>query len=135
LSRNGERKKFENVLIETIDETFSTLGENVKNSIYFHLKQKFMISRQDIPDKIDDFSDALEQIFGLGAKSLQILIMAKLQKKIGSHYKWEGPAWLVPDLFFGQYVALMRLFFEDTGKICEVEVLFDAGEQRQEQRA
>jgi hypothetical protein len=135
LSKKCENKKFEILLLETLDEALSTLGENVKKTIYFHLQQNFLIGKKEIPHKIVEFSDALEQIFGLGAKSLQILIMARLQRKIGSHYKWEGPAWLVPDLFFGQYVALMRLFFEDTGKICEVEVLFDAGEQRQEQRA
>ena len=70
MGNNGDCKKFENVLLETIDQAFSTLGENVKKSIYFHLNQKFMITKQDIPYRIDDFSDALEQIFGTGARML-----------------------------------------------------------------
>lgn len=80
-------------------------------------------------------SDALEQIFGSGARTLEILIMKKLHEKIGSRYKWEGPNWLVPELTFSQYVELLKLFYEDSGKIGQVEVIINAGEQRQVQRA
>jgi len=135
LGKNGDCKKFENLLTETIDEAFSTLGENVRKSIYFHLNQKFMITKQDIPYKIDEFSDALEQIFGIGARMLELLIMTKLQGKIRALYKWEGPNWLVPELTFSQYVSLLKSFYEDNGEIRQVEVIMDAGDQRQEQRA
>jgi hypothetical protein len=121
-------------MLESIDEAFSTLGMSAKKSIYFHLSQEFMIMRQDIPDKTDDFSDALQQIFGLGARMLEILIMTKLNEKIGSNYKWEGPNWLVPELTFTQYITLLKLFYEDNGKIGQVEVIIDGEEQRQEQR-
>ena len=135
MGKNGDCKKFENLLTETIDEAFSTLGENVRKSIYFHLNQKFMITKQDIPYKIDEFSDALEQIFGIGARMLELLIMTKLQGKIRALYKWEGPNWLVPELTFSQYVSLLKSFYEDNGEIRQVEVIMDAGDQRQEQRA
>ena len=75
MNRNNGRKKFETVLVEAVDEAFSTLGESVKTSIYFHLEHKFIIPKQDIPYRIDDFSDALERIFGIAAKHLEILIM------------------------------------------------------------
>ena len=91
-----------------------------------------MIARQDIPYSIDNFSDALERIFGLGARHLEILIMKKLHEKITCFYEWNGPSWLVPDLTFRQYVELMRLCYEDKGKIGEVEVWIDA-EEKQEQ--
>ena len=135
MSKNCESKKFEVVLLETLDEALSTLGETVKKTIYFHLQHKFLIARQEIPYKIDDFSDAIEQIFGSGARTLEILIMTKLHQKIRSRYRWEGPNWLVPELTFSQYVELMKLFYEDNEKIGKVEVIIDAGEQRQEQRA
>ncbi len=122
-------------MLESIDEAFSSLGESAKKSIYFHLGQEFMIMRQDIPDKTSDFSDALQQIFGLGARMLEILIMTKLNEKIGSNYKWEGPNWLVPELTFTQYITLSKLFYEDNGIIGQVEVIVDGEKQRQEQRA
>ena len=135
MSKNCEGKKFELVLLETIDEALSTLGEIVKKSIYFNLQQKFLIAKQDIPYKIYDFSDALEQIFGLGARTIEILIMKKLHEKIKSSYRWEGPNWLVPELTFSQYVELLKVSYEDNGKVGEVEVIIDAGDQRKEQRA
>ena len=116
-----------------MDEAFSTLGESVKTTIYFHLEHKFMIAKQDIPYRLDDFSDALERIFNVGARNLEILIMKKLHEKITCFYKWNGPSWLVPDLTFRQYVELLRLCCGDTGKIGDLEVIVDAGEQ-QEQR-
>jgi hypothetical protein len=133
LNRNDGRKKFEAVLLEAVDEAFSSLGESVKASIYFHLEQKFIIPKQDIPYKIDDFSDALERIFGMATKHLEILIMKKLHDKITCFYQWNGPRWLVPDLTFRQYVELLRLCYEDRGKTVEVEVWINA-EEKQMQR-
>lgn len=135
MSKNCEGKKFEVILLETLDEALSALGETVKKTVYFHLQQKFLIAKQEIPFKIDDFSDALEQIFGSGARTLEVLIMTKLHQKIKSRYRWEGPNWLVPELTFSQYVELLKLFYEDNEKTGQVEVIIDAGEQRQQQRA
>lgn len=131
LSKNHVSKKFEDVLLEAIDKALSTLGENVKKVIYFHLAQKFMIAQQDIPYRIEDFSDVLEQIFSVGARNLEILIMAKLHEKINYVYEWNGPKWLIPNLTFSQYVELLRLSYEDKGKIGELEVWINAEEQKQ----
>jgi len=133
LDKKNHCKKFEAVLQEAVDEAFSSLGEPVKKSIYFNLENKFLITRRDIPCRIEDFSDALERIFGLGAKSLELLIMEKLYRKVNCSYKWEGPKWLVPDLTFKQYVELIRIGYEDRERIGSIEVIVDAGE-KQEQR-
>ena len=133
MDKKNQRKKFGAVLQETIDDAFSSLGEPVKKSIYFHLEHKFLILRRDIPCRIEDFSDALERIFGPGARYLELLIMEKLYLKVNCSYKWDGPKWLVPDLTFKQYVELIRIGYEDREKIGSVEVIVDAGE-KQEQR-
>jgi len=134
LSRDNGRKKFEAVLLEAIDNAFSSLGESVKTSIYFHLEHKFIIPKQDIPYRIDDFSETLELIFGVAAKHLEILIMRELHEKIICFYEWEGPSWLVPDLTFKQYIELSRLFYEDkVVKTGELEVWVNA-EEKQKQR-
>ena len=133
MSRNNGCDKFEIILVEAVDDAFSTLGENVKTSIYYHLEHKLIIPKQDIPYRIEDFSDALERIFGIAAKHLEILIMKKLHEKVTCHYVWRGPSWLVPDLTFMQYVELLRLHYEDSRKIGEVEVWVNA-EEKQKQR-
>jgi hypothetical protein len=84
-------KKFNDILLESIDKAFLTLGENSKSAIYFYLESKFAISRQDIPDRVHDFSDALEQFFGLAARQFEILIMKCLNEKIECTYDWVGP--------------------------------------------
>jgi hypothetical protein len=132
LNKKYSSKKFEEVLQDSIDEAFSSLGEAVKASIYFHLEHKFMIARQDIPWRIKDFSDALERIFGLGAKHLELLIMKNLYEKVNCLYRWEGPKWLVPDLTFKEYVELIRVGYVVEEKIGTVEVIVDAGEQQEQ---
>ena len=73
---------FEKNLLDAIEESFSWLGESQKQTIYFHLETEYKISKQDIPHMIEDFTEALEDIFGLGAKLLEIKIMENLFNKI-----------------------------------------------------
>ena len=132
MKRDDANKKFETILLEAIDEAFSTLGERVKVSLYFHLEHKFIIPKQDIPYRIDDFSNTLEQIFGAAVTSIQILIMKKLNEKITCSYKYIGPSWLIPELTFRQYIELLRLSFEDKRKTGELEVWVDAAEKQKQ---
>jgi len=60
------RKTFDELLLEAIDEALSSLGESAKQSIYFHLQDKFKISREEIPKHIKEFAEGLEKIFGFG---------------------------------------------------------------------
>jgi len=86
----GAEKKtisFEEVLLEAIDEGLSVLGESAKQAIYCHLGKTFKMNRLDIPYRIDEFADAIEGIFGAGAKIVETLIMKSLFKKVGCHLK------------------------------------------------
>lgn len=74
---------FEEVLLEAIDEGFSWIGESEKRMIYFYLETKYKIKRQDIIVRLGDFTEAIEDIFGSGARLLEIKIMESLFKKIG----------------------------------------------------
>ena len=129
MSKPSDHSRFEEILIDSIDEAFSSLGEKVKNVLFFQLENKFKLTKKEIPDKIQDFSDALEKIFGSAAKNLEILIMKKLHQKITCSYKWQGPSWLVPEVTFREYIELLRVSFEDENKIGEVEVWVDDGEK------
>ena len=74
---------FEEVLLEAIDEGLSWIGESEKRMTYFYLEKKYKIKRQDIIVRVGDFTEAIEDIFGTGAKLLEIRIMESLFKKIG----------------------------------------------------
>ena len=129
MDRKKPTKKFEEILIESVDEAFSYLGESAKKTIYWHLEDKFFISKEEIPNRLDDFSNKLELILGVGARHLEILIMKKLHEKVTRFYEWNGQPWLVPNLTFDRYVKLLKLSYEDHGQIDEIEVQVDAGEK------
>ena len=89
-SPNNVNKKtmdFEELLREAIDEGLSLLGESAKQVVYFHLKKTFKMNRLDIPYRIEEFIDAIDRIFGTGAKILEIQIMKCLFKKVGCTIK------------------------------------------------
>jgi hypothetical protein len=111
----GTELTFNKILLEAIDDALSSLSESVKESIYYHLEKIFNIKKYEIPHRIDDFSDALERIFGLGARPLEIMFMKHLHNRIGLVCKWDLPKWVVPELTFKQYVLLMKQNFEQAG--------------------
>jgi hypothetical protein len=109
LKKHDRAKSFDQILLEAIDEALLSLGKSVKASIYFHLEDLFKINRSEIPNRLADFSCALEQLFGLGARSLEILFMKNLHAKIEITLTWptdeQSPSkWVVPEVTFQEYV-------------------------------
>ena len=112
-----KRKAFENILIEAVDEGLASLGESAKQAIYFHLEASFKITKNEIPYRLEDFTDGLEKIFGLGAHFIEILIMKSLFEKIGQPLEWNQSKKLV----FVEYVAAAKRSFLKRQK--EVKVI------------
>jgi hypothetical protein len=115
-------RSFYDVFLEAIDEAFSTFGEPVKASIYFCLENSMGIKKQEIPFRIDDFQNALEKLFGMGARHLEILFVGKLHEKIKATYKWDMPRWVVPELTFKEYIRLAKMNFEKPNEKINNEV-------------
>jgi hypothetical protein len=97
---------FEECLLEAVDEELSSLGEAVKRIIYFHLKRTFKITKEEIPHRIAEFSDAIEKILGDGAKFLEIQIMRRLYEKLGKDTLYVTDKDI---LVFTEYVEAARL--------------------------
>lgn len=95
---------FEEIFLEAVDEVLSSLGLSVKSAVYFYLEKSFNLERQKIPYKIEKFAGAIEEIFGFGAKLLEIQIMKSLNKKVGRNLRY------VPkrELDFVRYVRAIR---------------------------
>ena len=68
MAKLSQHENFDQLLLDAIDEGLSGLGEAGKASIYIHLEGIFNIRKQEIPNKLDGFSNALQRIFGLGAR-------------------------------------------------------------------
>ena len=96
-------REFDKLLLNAIDEALNSLGESVKQSIYFHIENKFSVARNEIPENLVEFQRGLEKIFGTGAQFIEILIMKNLHSKIGRPLKIEsGP------LEFVKYVDTVK---------------------------
>jgi len=127
------RAKFDSILLESIDQALLSLGVNARSAVYFHLTNNFAISAQNIPERIDDFSEAIDQIFGRGARQLEILILKILNQKIDCAYYWDGPKWLIPDLAFAKHVRMLQIWCDDSEKNVRIEMRLNAEERHEKQ--
>ncbi|UCC33616.1 MAG: hypothetical protein JSW53_01015 [Candidatus Bathyarchaeota archaeon] len=84
------KNDFDKLLIEAIDDGLASLGESSKDAIYFHLEKGFNVRKSEIPSRIDSFKEAIEGIFGSGARFLETLILTKLHRRIGQNSDGEG---------------------------------------------
>jgi hypothetical protein len=119
--KDAYEEEFDDILLEAIDETLSSLGEPVKNAVYFHLQNNFSINKNEIPKKISEVSDIIHKMFGSGAGRLEIKFMKTLYSKINVSVQWpeyEAPLskWVIADMTFIEYVNNMRQNYEANAK-------------------
>lgn len=105
-------KAFEQLLLEAVDEALESLGGSAKEAIYFHLENRFDISRTEIPQSLEGFLEGLDKIFGVGAQFLEILMMKELYKRIGKPLEWDESK----EFMFSEYVAAARRSFIESMK-------------------
>jgi hypothetical protein len=108
LSRKNQNPsdKFENTLIGAIDESLSLFKNLDKQEIYAYLENAFNIRKQEIPCKIEEVTDAMNQMFGIGAKLIEIKIIETVHKSIPEFiFTPKGSA-----IIFEEYVASLRAF-------------------------
>jgi hypothetical protein len=96
--------KIEETISEAVDSSFALFGETFKNLVYSELEKKFDIEKQDIPYRINDFADAIEEICGVGAKLIEAKIIQALHGRTkGFIYVPTGE-----DLVFTEYIESLR---------------------------
>jgi hypothetical protein len=111
---NTAQQRFDELLLDAIDEVLSSLGEPVRNHLYIHLKNDFLISRNELPQRIEEFSDFLYRIFGSSAQHLEIKFIQTLYSKISVDQDVEDMSIVFKetDVTFLNYVNKMRESFE-----------------------
>lgn len=113
LSRKKQKPtedKFNAVIIEAVEESFSSFNNLVKEAAYLHLEKAFKIKKQEIPCKIGAFADAIEQMFGVGAKLIEIRMIEALHKRFREFAFFPKKG----DIDFTEYVASLRAFLIQT---------------------
>ncbi len=118
---NGEEdkktleSKFNEILLTVIDEELSSLGEPVKNSLFSHLENNCGIRRNELPQKIEEFSKVLHRFFGLGASRLEIKFMKSLYSQLKLEFEFpeiDRCKWVETGFSFIEYINYMKRNFE-----------------------
>ena len=109
LSRGNQKPTYEDfnvAIIEAVDISFSSFNNLDKKAIYLHLDRVFKIKKQEIPNQIEAFADSITQMFGVGAKLIEIKIIEALHKRIPAFVFFTEKY----DVTFEEYVASLRAF-------------------------
>jgi len=110
------KNTFDKLLLEAVDDALSSLGESAKLSIYFHLENRFKVAKDEIPYRLQDFTDGLEKIFGIGAHFIEILIMKNLFEKVGQPLEWNENK----ELSFVEYVTAAKQSYLKSAKPIQI---------------
>jgi len=77
-----KRLDFDKTLLEAVDQALLSLGESPRQAIYYHLNKSFRLQKEAITEETDEFSQALNAIFGPGANVIEKVIVKNLYNKL-----------------------------------------------------
>ncbi|SRR6266704_761393 len=97
---------FPQLLLESIDEGLSVLGNEPREAVYQFLRTICSLPREDIPDHVPEFAAGLKRALGGASKVIERLILRRLFEKTGSSFRD------VPDTDFNDYVSDAKRRFE-----------------------
>ncbi|MCL5877088.1 MAG: hypothetical protein M1540_04675 [Candidatus Bathyarchaeota archaeon] len=78
-----EKKSFNGLFIESVDEVLTAIGNSIKIVLYLQLKNSYGISKDQIPDRVEDFMNALQSTLGVGARHIELQVIRQIQSKTG----------------------------------------------------
>lgn len=105
---NKQNLDFDQIIAEVVDQTFSKLGTKIRQTLYSTLENNYKLNKKDIPERMEEFVNALEEIFGASALLLEIDIMKNMRQKVPA-FKCEATN---PNLAFGDYLKSLKTFME-----------------------
>jgi len=73
---------FKKTLLRAVDSGLLLLGETPRKAIFYHLNAKFQLERENILEKIEEFAQALNAIFGSGAEIIEKFIVKELYRRL-----------------------------------------------------
>jgi len=78
---------FSQLLLEAIDDSLSILGDEPKMALYQYLATMHSLQREEIPDRLEEFSAGLKRALGGASSVIQRIILRKLFQKLGSTFR------------------------------------------------
>ena len=108
---NDNQQRFNQLIIEAIDEVLGYFGEPVRNQLYIRLEDEYSIRKSDIPSEIEEFMKFLYRIFNVNARLIEIKFMKKLYAKVNDELNHLGNHTIIfseNNLSFLTYIAKFK---------------------------
>jgi hypothetical protein len=83
-------------LVLAFDEALLVPGEIVRTAIYGRIERSYQIRREEIPEKLETFHQALQDLLGAGGKVMEKLIAKSLYRRLKLSFT-EHDGWTLVD--------------------------------------
>jgi hypothetical protein len=77
-----KKNDFEKLIIDSVNEGLSVLGESIRISTLYYLESNSGLSEEEIPQRPEVFQESLKKIFGSGVEIILRHIIQKLFAKV-----------------------------------------------------
>jgi hypothetical protein len=108
ITSNDNQQSFHDFILEVIDGAFSKLGTETRQALYSILQKEYSLNKNDLPDKLEDFVNALENVFGASALLVEIDILKRIKTK--------APLFMYivqnADLYFDEYLSSLKNYMQ-----------------------
>jgi hypothetical protein len=89
----GQPADLEKILLEAVDEGLLVPGEIVRTAIYERVERSYQVKREEIPEKLETFHEALQDMLGVSATKVMEKLIAKnlysrLELNFVEHHNW-----------------------------------------------
>jgi hypothetical protein len=88
----------EDALLQAIDSGLLALGEIVRDTLYDRFDKKYQLKREEIPEKLGTFHDALQVMLGAGARVIETQIAKNLVSRLDIDFT-ENVDWTIVNYF------------------------------------
>jgi hypothetical protein len=92
----GESSDLGKVLLEAVDEGLLVPGEIVRAAVYERLERSYQIKQGEIPERLEAFHQALQDLLGVGDKVMEKLIAKNLYRRLKLNFT-EHNGWTLVD--------------------------------------
>ncbi len=92
----AEPTEVSRVLALALDDGLSVPGKIVRTAIYDRIEKSYGLKREDVPEKLEAFHRALEDLLGEIAKVMEKLIAKNLYRRLGLNFT-EHANWSIVD--------------------------------------
>jgi len=88
--------ELEETLLQAVDEALLIPGEIVRTAIYERIERSYQVRREEIPEKLETFHRALQELLGAGGKVMEKLIVKSLCRRLKLSFT-EHDGWTLVD--------------------------------------